>query len=163
MPHCRVKSKYSSIHPNQSHTENWVQNGDSVFWKLDFRNPGKYRVEIQYGCPALETGSKLLFHSNTDSFGFIIDKAYESKVLRNRDYVERNESVERTWTWMPIGKVFLKAGPECLVIKLQQKKKQHRRNDKGHTAHQTRSLKNETFREQNGKQNDYRLLLFMCI
>lgn len=116
------KIKYSSIHPNQSHTENWVQNGDSVYWKLDFRNPGKYLVEIQYGCPTLETGSKLLFHSNMDSFGFIIDQAYESKVLPNRDYVERNESVERTWKWMPIGNVSLKPGPECLVIKLQQKK-----------------------------------------
>jgi len=29
------KVKYSSIHPNQSHTENWIQNGDSILWTLN--------------------------------------------------------------------------------------------------------------------------------
>jgi len=116
------KVKFSSIHPNQSHTENWVQNGDSIFWKLNMQNAGKYRVELQYGCPETDTGSKFLFHSNSDSFAFNIDKPFQSEILPNRDYVPRTESVERTWDWMTIGNISLKAGEEQLVLKLQNKK-----------------------------------------
>jgi hypothetical protein len=116
------KVKFSSIHPNQSHTENWVQNGDSIFWKLNMQNAGKYRVELQYGCPEAEIGSKFLFHSNSDSFAFNIDKPFESEILPNRDYVPRTESVERTWDWMTIGNISLKQGEEQLILKLQNKK-----------------------------------------
>jgi arylsulfatase A len=116
------KVKFSSIHPNQSHTENWVQNGDSVYWKLKIKNAGNYNVELQYGCPETDTGSQFLFHSNSDSFTFNIDKPFNSEILPNRDYVPRTESVERTWGWKPIGAISLKAGEEQLVLKLQNKK-----------------------------------------
>jgi len=53
------KIRYSSIHPNQSHTENWIQAGDSILWTLNINNKGTYRVEVQYGCAAGETGSQL--------------------------------------------------------------------------------------------------------
>ena len=46
------KIKYSSIHPNQSHTENWTQVNDYIYWKLDIKSTGNYKVEMQYGCPA---------------------------------------------------------------------------------------------------------------
>ena len=114
--------KFSSIHPNQSHTENWVQNGDSIFWKLNMQNAGKYRVELQYGCPETDIGSKFLFHSNSGSFTFKIDKPFNSEILPNRDYVPRTESVERTWDWVTIGNISLMAGEEQLVLKLQNKK-----------------------------------------
>lgn len=117
------KVKYSSIHPNQSHTENWVQNGDSVCWKLNMQEAGKYRVELQYGCAETDTGSEFLFHSNSGSFTFKIDKPFNSEILPNRDYVPRTESVERTWAWTPIGTISLNAGQENLTLKLIQKKK----------------------------------------
>jgi hypothetical protein len=116
------KVKYSSIHPNQSHTENWVQNGDSVYWTLKMKNAGNYAVELQYGCPVTDTGSQFLFHSKSGSFTFKIDKPFNSEILPNRDYVPRTESVERTWDWQPIGTISLKAGEEQLVLKLQNKK-----------------------------------------
>jgi hypothetical protein len=116
------KVKYSSIHPNQSHTENWVQNGDSVYWTLKIKNAGNYNVELQYGCPETDTGSQFLFHSNSGSFTFKIDKPFNSEILPNRDYVPRTESVERTWNWMTIGNISLMAGEEQLVLKLQKKK-----------------------------------------
>jgi len=117
------KVKYSSIHPNQSHTENWVQNGDSVYWKLNMKNAGKYRVELQYGCPETETGSQFLFHSKAGSFTFKIDKPFDSIILPDRDYVKRSESVERTWAWTSIGTISLNSGQENLTLKLIQKKK----------------------------------------
>jgi arylsulfatase A-like enzyme len=117
------KVKYSSIHPNQSHTENWVENSDSIYWKLNMHHTGKYRVELQYGCPETDTGSKFLFQSNAGSFTFRIDKAFESVILPDRDYVKRTESVERTWEWMPVGTISLKAGQEKLTLKLTDKKK----------------------------------------
>ncbi|MBK7628383.1 MAG: arylsulfatase [Bacteroidales bacterium] len=116
------KIKYSSIHPNQSHTEMWSENGDSIFWKLNIDTGGKYNVELQYGCQESETGSKMLFRTSTSSIPFTIDVAYESAVLPERDYVKRSESVERTWSWMKVGTVTLKPGPEQFVVKLQQKK-----------------------------------------
>lgn len=116
------KVKYSSIHPNQSHTENWVQNGDSVYWTLNIKNAGNYTVELQFGCPETDTGSQFLFHSNSGSFTFNIDKPFNSEILPDRDYVPRTESVERTWDWLPIGSISLKAGEEQLVLKLQNKK-----------------------------------------
>ena len=117
------KVKFSSIHPNQSYTENWVQNDDSIYWKLNMQLAGKYRVELQYGCSESDTGSKFIFHSNADSFSFNIRKAFDSEILPNRDYVPRSESVERTWEWTPIGTISLKAGQEKLTLKLIQKKK----------------------------------------
>ena len=116
------KIKYSSIHPNQSHTEHWSENGDSIFWKLNIDTGGTYNVELQYGCPEGETGSKLLFRTLSSSIQFTIDVPFESIVLPERDYVKRSESVERTWSWMKIGTVKLNPGPEQFVLKLQQKK-----------------------------------------
>ncbi len=116
------KVKFSSVHPNQSHTENWVQNFDSVYWKLNMKQAGKYKVELQFGCPESDTGSKFLFHSGAGSIQFSIDKAFESEILPNRDYVPRTESVERTWDWMPIGTISLNSGDEKLTLKLIEKK-----------------------------------------
>jgi arylsulfatase A len=116
------KVKFSSVHPNQSHTENWVENGDSIFWKLEMQQTGNYKVELRYGCPANEIGSQFRFSSKTDSFDFKIDKAFDSKILPNRDYVPRAESVERTWDWMTIGTVTVKKGNENLTLKLIEKK-----------------------------------------
>jgi arylsulfatase A len=116
------KIKYSSIHPNQSHTENWKQNGDSVYWTLNMNNGGLYRVEMQYGCVASSTGSRMLFHSGSGSFSFTIDRPFESEILPDRDYVKRSESVERTWQWMDVGVVNLRQGPEKFTVKLIEKK-----------------------------------------
>jgi arylsulfatase A-like enzyme len=115
--------KYSSIHPNQSHTERWIQNGDSIYWTLNINNAATYRVEMQYGCTASEVGSKMAFNSKSGPVYFTIDRPFESEILPERDYVKRSESVERTWSWMEIGTVSLEPGPELLVIKLMEKKK----------------------------------------
>jgi hypothetical protein len=116
------KIKYSSIHPNQSHTENWIQNGDSIFWKLKIINRGKYRIELKYACPASETGSRMFFSTSSGSVDFTIDKPFESSVLPQRDYVKRSESVERTWSWMDIGIMTIEPGQENIVLKLLKKK-----------------------------------------
>ncbi len=116
------KIKYSSIHPNQSHTEGWTQEGDSIFWKLNINSAGNYKVEIQYGCLFGETGSKMLFSSGSGSFIFTIEQPFESVILPDRDYVKRSESVERTWSWMTAGTVILNPGPEQFVVKLKEKK-----------------------------------------
>jgi arylsulfatase A len=113
--------KYSSIHPNQSHTENWTRNGDSIFWKLDMQQPGNYKLQIQYGCAAADTGSRFLFRSSLTSLQFTMDKVFDSVVLPDRDYVVRSESVERTWSWMDAGNVSLGKGGETLVLKLAEK------------------------------------------
>jgi hypothetical protein len=113
--------KYSSIHPNQSHTENWKQNGDSIFWTLNINTGSTYKIELQYGCPAGEIGSRMAFNSKSGSLSFTIDQPFYSEILPERDYVKRSESVERTWSWMDIGTVTLEPGPEKLVIKLLEK------------------------------------------
>lgn len=116
------KVRYSSIHPNQSHTENWVQNGDSIYWKLDLKNAGTYRVELQYGCDQSDTGSSFSLSSSAGSFEFTIDEPFNSVVLPERDYVKRTESVERTWAWMETGALNLNYGPELIILKLTKKK-----------------------------------------
>jgi len=117
------KIKYSSIHPNQSHTENWIQEGDSIFWRLHINTSRNYKVELQYGCPPDETGSRLSLSSNSVKIYFTIDKAFDSEILPDRDYVKRSESVERTWTWMEIGQIKLNSGPETITLKLMDVKK----------------------------------------
>lgn len=116
------KIKYSSIHPNQSHTEQWRENGDSIFWNLNIDTGGTYQVELQYGCSEGETGSKMLFRTLSSSIPFTLDVPFESLVLPERDYVKRSESVERTWSWMKVGTVTLNPGQEQFILKLQQKK-----------------------------------------
>jgi hypothetical protein len=117
------KIKYSSIHPNQSHTENWTQDGDSIFWKLDINTTGTYRVELQYGCPGNMTGSRFELKRSSESVIFSIDEPFDSVILPNRDYVKRSESVERTWSWMTIGNIELRSGPEIIILKLLKNKK----------------------------------------
>ena len=102
------KVKRLSIHPNQSHTENWIQNGDSIFWNLNMVSTGKYRVELKYGCDRENIGSLFSFHSTSDSFQFILNQPFDSNILPDIDYVPRTESVERTWTWTQIGEINLK-------------------------------------------------------
>jgi len=110
--------KYSSIHPNQSHTENWIQAGDSILWTLNINNKGTYKVEMQYGCTEGETGSRLVLNTGSGQVFFRISEPFESAVLPERDYVKRSESVERTWSWMDIGTVTLIEGKECISLKL---------------------------------------------
>lgn len=112
------KIRYSSIHPNQSHTENWVQDGDSIFWTLDIKSRGTFRVEIQYGCDPDKTGSRMSFFSRTGTIIFTMDKPFESRLLPERDYVKRSESVERTWSWIEIGDIRFEPGPQRLGIRL---------------------------------------------
>lgn len=116
------KVKYSSVHPNQSHTENWVQNGDSMYWKLNMKNAGNYRFEIQYGCPASEIGSEFQVRMNYITMPFTMSKPFDSEILPDRDYVPRTESVERTWTWMDIATGQIDSGELILGIKLLEKK-----------------------------------------
>lgn len=117
------KIKYSSIHPNQSHTENWVQNGDSIRWTLNINTPGIYKVEMQYGCPAEETGSSFLLNTSDGTLNFSIELPFNSVILPERDYVKRTESVERTWGWMNAGEISLSEGSEFITLKLVKKNK----------------------------------------
>jgi arylsulfatase A-like enzyme len=110
--------KYSSIHPNQAYTTGWSQKGDSVYWNLDIAVPGTYIVEIQYGCSSDNIGSEFRLSSGTDQFNFMISEPFESKILPDRDYVKRTESVERTWTWMNTGELKLSNGKEQITLKL---------------------------------------------
>jgi hypothetical protein len=112
------KIKYSSIHPNQSYTEKWEENGDSIYWKLNIDKSGTFKVEMQYACIAEETGSKMAFSSNAGTINFIIDKPFRSEILPERDYVIRSESVERTWSWMTLGDVKLHSGEETIILRL---------------------------------------------
>ena len=110
--------RYSSIHPNQSHTENWIQAGDSILWTLNINNKGTYKVEMQYGCPEGESGSRLALNTGSGQVFFRISEPFESEILPDRDYVKRSESVERTWSWMDIGTVTLNEGKEYISLKL---------------------------------------------
>jgi hypothetical protein len=66
----------------------------------------------------------MIFYSRSGSIPFTIEKAFESIVLPERDYVKRSESSARTWTWMTIGNVTLQSGTEQLGIKLIKKMKE---------------------------------------
>ena len=116
--------RYSSIHPNQSHTENWIQAGDSIYWSLNINSTGTYKVELQYGCAEGETGSRFRLSSNSGAIVFTIDQPFNSEILPNRDYVKRSESVERTWAWMYVGNIPLTRGTEKITLKLLEKKKE---------------------------------------
>jgi arylsulfatase A len=117
------KILYSSIHPNQSHTENWIQNGDSISWTLNINKAGVYKAELQYGCPEGETGSAFVLRSGTSEVSFIMDIPFDSQILPDRDYVKRSESDERTWAWMTVGDITLANGPGRIVLKLIEKSK----------------------------------------
>ena len=110
--------RYSSIHPNQSHTENWIQAGDSILWTLNINKKGTYKVEMQYGCPEGESGSRLVLNTGSGQVFFKISEPFESEILPDRDYVKRSESVERTWSWMDVGTITLNEGKEKISLKL---------------------------------------------
>lgn len=110
--------RYSSIHPNQSHTEGWKKTGDSLYWNLSIEEPGIFNVKLQYGCPPGRPGSEFVLASLSDKMTFIINNPYKSVILPDRDYVKRSESVERTWTWMDAGRIKLASGNEQVVLKL---------------------------------------------
>lgn len=115
--------RYSSIHPNQSHTENWTSEGDSVTWSLNIHTGGIYKAEIQYGCSEGETGSTFILKSGSSEMSFVINEPFDSQILPERDYVKRSESVERTWTWMSAGTIRLNAGSEKITLLLKNVKK----------------------------------------
>jgi arylsulfatase A-like enzyme len=110
--------KYSSIHPNQSHTEGWRMFGDSIYWNLNINTNGRYLVDLQYGCPEENAGSEFILKSNSGYSSFVISNPFESVILPERDYVKRSESVERTWTWINIGSTELGKGSEQIILKL---------------------------------------------
>ena len=110
--------KYSSIHPNQAHTEGWKRAGDSLYWNLSVETPGIFNAELQYGCPPGSPGSEFEISSASGRITFNITNPFKSVLLPERDYVKRSESVERTWAWMTAGELELKTGKEQIVLKL---------------------------------------------
>jgi hypothetical protein len=78
---------------------------------------------MQYGCKEEETGSSFTLNSGAESIAFSIDTPFNSVMLPDRDYVKRNESVERTWDWMEIGDMALSGGPNTIILKLVKKNK----------------------------------------
>jgi hypothetical protein len=58
-PHGQVRR--STKAPNCSYLTHWISPDDSITWDVEVHTPGRYRVVLQYTCPAESVGSEIEF------------------------------------------------------------------------------------------------------
>lgn len=52
----RLQPRY--LHYNRDYVANWSVPGDALAWKIDVVRPGRYRVELTYGCEPRDAGGR---------------------------------------------------------------------------------------------------------
>lgn len=96
---------------------NWVDAQDSVWWKVDVKEPGTYEATITYTCPDKYTGSLLQLSTGTDAAQGKVTQGFDPEYIPSPDRILRIEVYEKEWAQLSLGTVQIESGPQTLVLK----------------------------------------------
>ncbi len=94
----RARPAYHSY--NRDSVDAWTEVGDSVRWKIDVTQPGRYEVTLSYGCRADDAGSKFRFRIGNAALEHTVQPTGSRTVFAD----------------FPVGALALPAGPAFLEI-----------------------------------------------
>lgn len=101
---------WSSIHPNASFFIDWRNPADGIEWEIDVKTTGEYQVTLMYTCPAGEEGATVHVEYGGAGLSGRISEPFESSLKDKDDRIPRNESYEKEFKPLEIGRIDLSAG-----------------------------------------------------
>lgn len=110
--------KRSNKFPNCSFFYNWVRTEDTITWPAHVATSGKYKVEIEYACPAKDVGSTFELSFNNSKLTGKITEAHDPPLRGDEnDRHKRSESYVKDFKTLNLGVIDLKKGKGELTLK----------------------------------------------
>ena len=95
---------------------NWISNKDSIFWKIENKEDGKYEVFLKYTCPENQTGSEIGVSIGSERINQQIIEGFDPGLLPSPDRVKRKEVYEKPWVTLKIGEINIPAGHNKITV-----------------------------------------------
>ena len=108
----------SNKYPNCSFFTNWQSSKDSISWKVEVPESGKFKVSLYYTCPEGDEGSSVQLSLGNDVLISNIDQPHDPPLQgMEEDLSPRIESYVKDWKVAEIGVIALSAETGDLVLK----------------------------------------------
>ncbi len=101
---------WSSIHPNASYFIHWCDTKDSMEWEIEVNASGEYDVTLMYACFQGDEGVQIKVSFNDNSIMASITEPFDTPEKRDSDRVKREESYEKEFTALQLGRITLDNG-----------------------------------------------------
>lgn len=95
----------------------WTDSTAKVWWEIDVARAGEYDVEITFGCPAADAGSRVRVQGREASREAVVPAAEAREIpLPHRDEAGKARYRDREWATLRVGMLALPEGPTTLAI-----------------------------------------------
>lgn len=111
--------KRSSGAPNSSYFVQWNDTKGRMVWPVHVRTAGKYRVTMDYTCPAADVGATIELSFGKARLRAKVTEAWDPPLYDNQDTIPRpaGESRMKEFRTMELGEVALPEGVGLLTLK----------------------------------------------
>ena len=112
------KLKRSSIHPNDSFIENWIDMDDFILWEIDVMEKSSAEVELYYTLPEESIGTKIAIEYQNEFYEKVLNEPYDSELFgQDYDIIVRSESYNKEFKKINMGKIKFDKGKSILKLK----------------------------------------------
>lgn len=111
--------KRSSSAPNSSYFVQWNDTEGRMVWLVDVRTAGRYRVTMDYTCPAADVGATIELSFGETRLRAKVTEAWDPPLYDNQDTIPRPEGESRMkeFRTMEIGEAKLSPGTGLLTLR----------------------------------------------
>jgi arylsulfatase A-like enzyme len=95
---------------------NWASTDDEMTWLVNSDMDKEMKVYLRYTCPEIELGSKISVSLVNNSVEGRIKKSFDPPMIVSPDRVKRQESYEKDWAMMEVGKLKITKGQNLLKL-----------------------------------------------
>ncbi|MEM0964902.1 MAG: arylsulfatase [Verrucomicrobiota bacterium] len=107
----------SSKWANCSYFTNWKREGESISWKAEVPEDGRFKATLYYTCSEAGVGSEVTLESAGNRLDFVIDEPHDPPLLgAEDDRSPRKESYVKRFKEKEIGEIDLSAGPQVMRL-----------------------------------------------
>ena len=112
------KLKRSSIHPNDSFIENWIEKEDFIYWEIDVMEKSSAEVELYYTLNKESKGTKIAIEYQNKFYVKVLNESFDPDPFgQENDIVERSESYNKEFKKINMGKIDFDQGNSVLKLK----------------------------------------------
>lgn len=97
---------------------NFDSNRDSIFWKIDVKAMGTYRLELQYDASERWGDFSLDVSTNCSSKTEMINQFYQGTMIESPDRIVRKEVYEKQWGSFDLGNIDLYTRDQYIALRL---------------------------------------------
>lgn len=96
---------------------NWQSPADSIWWDVAVARPGTYQLSLQYTAPAAARGSVVTVTVGSQTTQQTLSRSFDPPLKPSPDRIPRKEVYEKSWAWLPLGKLDLPAGNHRILLR----------------------------------------------